>query len=679
VTSAKGCKASKSVTVTVNPLPELTLAGTDVICFGERSVLSAKGGASYTWNTGATTSSITVAPETTTEYTVEAKTDKGCTSTKSMSVTVNSLPEPVINGNTVICFGGNTELSATGGASYKWSNGSVASSIDVTPDQTTTYTVEATTDKGCKASKSVTVTVNDKPVFEVYGDKEICIGESTTLTASGGVAFRWSNGEMTQSITISPEATTTYTVEVTSGKNCSAERSVEIIVNPLPEISMTSNTAICYGDKLRLLAEGGAGYRWLNTNARTAEIEVSPEESTEYTVEVTSDKGCSSSKKMMVTVNPLPTISFEGEREVCYGLSTTLSASGGVSYSWSTGSDAASVTVAPRLNTTYEVEVTTANGCKAKESVAVSVKNCGSYCTYSQYSFSTLYATAQYAKDDICVQEKSETAIEYAISNSPNGVINIGEGRLVIRSGDAPAVITFLPHAGASSPMNSYGSMDELIKDKSVMNQLLAQTITLGINMGLNPGLAYFRLQGGYMITEGSLDCGMDGRTNGKQDCFYLDPLGLADVDGDQVITVNDVWMIANMYLAGKKLDKASIETISDLVENLNKAWQGCRTFKRFADQCNSSENNEYYIKVYPNPFKSYVNFEFTSPVSGTAILEIWDMAGRKIEVSAQGNVSANKVHSFRYNAPRLSHGQYIYRITVGTYVKMGKIMTLDN
>jgi predicted transcriptional regulator len=675
VTTDKGCTSVASTTVTVNPLPVVNIEGNTTICFGGSTVLTASGGVSYKWSNGASSASIQVDPRATTEYSVEVTTDKGCVAGNTVKVVVNPLPEIAIDGNTVICYGGSTTLTASGGASYLWNTGASTASITVEPAATTEYSVTVTTDKGCVDVKKVTVIVNDKPVINISGTTEICYGQETTLTASGGANFKWSTGETTASIRVKPNASTVYNVEVTSGDNCRDDKNVQVIVNALPEARMTESKEICFGDKITLNATGGDSYKWLNLNRTEATIEVSPKETTEYTVEVSSAKGCISTRKAKITVNSLPVVKMEGETSVCYGSSTTLTASGGATYSWSTGSDANSVAVSPRTNTTYTVEVTSDKGCVVKEKIAVAVQNCGNFCTYTQYSFGTHYENEKYVKDDKCVTDKSEATIEYAISRWPNSSIRIGEGKVNIKPGDAQWVIAFLPHAGYSTPMNAYPTMERLANDASVKNNLLAQTIVLAINMGINESFRYFSLKGGYLRTEGLVDCGVNGNKDGKINSYFIDAKGLADVDGEPGITVNDVYMIANMYLAGKTYNNFNIHTVADIVETLNKSFEGCRSFKDFTDKAPEIGGKANYVKVYPNPFVSFLNFEFVSPNAGSAEVEIWDMAGRLVNRTILGNVAAQEKITYRLSAVNLSYGQYIYKLKVGTWTEQGKVI----
>lgn len=169
----------------------------------------------------------------TTNYTVTASlgTNGACPQTANTTVTVVPTPTPSITGTNTICSGQSTTLTATGATSYLWSNGATTASITVNPTSTTTYTVTAT-NGGCTATANYTVTVNTTPVPNPTPvSSSICLGQSTTITASGGGTYLWSNGATTPAITVSPTATTTYSVTVNNG-GCIGNGSTTISVSP---------------------------------------------------------------------------------------------------------------------------------------------------------------------------------------------------------------------------------------------------------------------------------------------------------------------------------------------------------------------------------------------------------------------------------------------------------------
>ena len=119
-------------------------------------------------------------------------------------------------------------MTAGGGSSYSWNTGETTKSITVSPSETTTYTV--TVSEG-SSSDSDTVTITVSSVTANAGsDMTIYEGASVTLTASGGDSYVWNTGVTTQSITVTPTATTIYTVIAKQG-DCEDTDTVQVIVN----------------------------------------------------------------------------------------------------------------------------------------------------------------------------------------------------------------------------------------------------------------------------------------------------------------------------------------------------------------------------------------------------------------------------------------------------------------
>ncbi len=345
------------VTVTVNELP-VANAGSDVsTCQGTAVTLTAGGGTSYLWNTGATTQSITVNPNTTTTYSVQV-TQNGCSSSDEVTVTVNALPN-VNAGNDVSIFeGASVTLTATGADSYVWSTGATTQSITVNPSATTTYTVTGTTN-GCEQTDSITVFVEPETVTANAGpDETICQGYSATLTASGGTSYLWNTGATTQSITVSPYATSTYTVTVFSG-NAQDTDSVTVFVNPNPNVVILNGdeVTILEGEFVTLSAAGANTYLWSN-GASQPNIAVSPNSDTTYSV-TGYINDCSDEKEIQVIVLERIIAGITGEQSVCRSESVILTATSNTQaeYLWNTGETTQSITVNPEEDTVYSVTI----------------------------------------------------------------------------------------------------------------------------------------------------------------------------------------------------------------------------------------------------------------------------------------------------------------------------------
>jgi hypothetical protein len=362
--------AEDSVEVTVNELP-IANAGDDVaICFGNSTTLTASGGTTYLWSTGETTETITVNPIDTTIYTVEAF-ENNCSSVDNVEVIINALPETNAGDDVSIFDGASTTLTASNADSYVWSTGETTTSITVSPNNTTTYSVTGTNSNGCEFMNEVTVTVISDDVTANAGDDvTVCSGENTTLTASGGTTYLWNTGETTASIEVSPAATTLYTVTAYSiSGNNTAEDSVEVTVNELPIANAGDDVAICFGNSTTLTASGGTTYLW-STGETTETITVNPIDTTIYTVEAF-ENNCSSVDDVEVIINALPETNAGNDISITEGAATILTASGADSYAWNTGETTSSITVSPNTITTYTVTGANSNGCEFIDEVIV--------------------------------------------------------------------------------------------------------------------------------------------------------------------------------------------------------------------------------------------------------------------------------------------------------------------
>ncbi len=204
------------------------------------------------------------------------------------------------------------------------------------------------------------------------GDKGVCMGSCTQLTANGGGTYSWSTGDQLASIVVCPTHTSTYTVTVTSTVGCSASDDVIVTVNPLPTADAGTDNTICFGDCILLSGSGGNTYVW-STGESIASISVCPTTTTIYSLTVTDVNGCIDTDEITISVNQAPQANAGYDKFVTSGSCTGLSASGGGSYLWNTVETTASISVCPTSTSTYTVTVTDANGCTDSDDVAVSV------------------------------------------------------------------------------------------------------------------------------------------------------------------------------------------------------------------------------------------------------------------------------------------------------------------
>lgn len=185
-----------------------------------------------------------------------------------------------------------------------------------------------------------------------------CSGVSTTITATGGLTgttYTWAPGGSTlTSIVVSPSSTTVYTLSTTDGTvTCPVKTATVTIGSNLSVNISASSTTICSGQTSTLTANSSATtYSW-NTGATSQVIAVTPSVTTTYSVGAVSG-GCFGGNAISIVVNASPNVSLIASAgpTICTSNSTplTLTASGGVSYVWSSPSSTVTTNVVS-LNT----------------------------------------------------------------------------------------------------------------------------------------------------------------------------------------------------------------------------------------------------------------------------------------------------------------------------------------
>lgn len=370
VTDVNGKSTSKTFTVVIENAPIVDFESEGIeICLGEmitlNPIVSGVGGYTYLWDTGQTSETIDVTPSFNTIYFVTVTDTNGCFSSNSITVTLKPIPTtPSITGDLILCIGESTTLIASSGSSYLWSSGETTQSITVNPTANTIYSVTVYDAIGCSAANSITVTVNPLPTTSITGDLTLCVGESTTLTASGGINYLWQAGQTSQSITVSPTETTTYTVTVTDANYCIATYTNAVIVNPLPTPIITGNLSLCYGETGYIQALYGSVFLW-ETGQSTAGIYFFATENTTYTVTVTDPNGCEASVTATVTVyDPQVNIEIDEGSDYCTAILTaTATGNGELTYTWSPSVEEPTPVITVNAPGTYTVIVTDDNGC----------------------------------------------------------------------------------------------------------------------------------------------------------------------------------------------------------------------------------------------------------------------------------------------------------------------------
>ncbi|MBK9016263.1 MAG: immunoglobulin domain-containing protein [Saprospiraceae bacterium] len=268
----------------------------------------------------------------------------------SATVTVNANPTAVAGSNTP-CPGTNINLTETGigGTVWSWSGpgGTFNVQNPVIPNASGanigTYIVTVTNAQGCTASAQTTVILQAEPTAAPTNNGPICEGSTLNLMAgSGGTMWSWSGPGSFSSPQQNPNIPSatladagTYTVTVTNGFGCTDEASTSVVVNATPMVLASSNSPVCSGIPLGLMATGTSGvtWSWTGPNGFTSSSQnpniPSPTTlaSGAYSVVVTvTATGCTETSSTAVIVNDSPVVGASSNSPVCEGAMLNLAA-----------------------------------------------------------------------------------------------------------------------------------------------------------------------------------------------------------------------------------------------------------------------------------------------------------------------------------------------------------------
>jgi gliding motility-associated-like protein len=403
--------STATVVITVNPAPVVTASGNPTtICAGQQTTLTGGGAATYVWNPGPVTGSpVNVTPAATTTYTVTGTDANGCTGTAQVVISVTPCAVPVVNfsaSDTTICVGdciNLTDLSTNNPTSWSWTFSGAATPTSAAQNPTgicynapgtfAVTLIAGNANGSGSLTKTGYITVNPPPAAYAGADVTICTGQQTVLNGSGGVGFLWQPGNQpTPSYTVTPAATTTYTLLVTDAIGCTASDQVVVTVQPctVPAAAMSaSQTGFCAGDCIDFTDNSTGtptGWQWTFTGATPASSTQQNPTSICYntagtytvTLIVTNAFGADTTTTV-VTAGAAPTVDAGAAVSIAIGNQTTLVATGGTgTYVWSPTNglgapNSATTTASPTVTTTYTVTFTDANGCSDSDTVTVQV------------------------------------------------------------------------------------------------------------------------------------------------------------------------------------------------------------------------------------------------------------------------------------------------------------------
>jgi gliding motility-associated-like protein len=320
----------------------------------------------------------------------------GCKDVATGTVTVEPLPEAVINPAGPACAGDTIRLSGREnknlpGTHWAWE-------VDGQPGVTTgsaprlafkeagLHTVQLVIrneNNKCPNTASLNIQVNPLPVLNVTPKQTtICLGQSQLLQSNADQAdLSWTNYNISSatahSPVVSPAVDTVYRLQAINSFGCIRRDSARISVSQ-PFRVQAQHTTMCTGQQTQLHATGAVSYRWLPaTGLSRADVGnplANPPSTTAYRVVGYGNDNCfTDTADVTLTVHPSPEIRTGGPREVPAGTSQTLQVQGSgdvLQWSWYPNkwiscADCATPVITPKGDVTYNITATNSYGCKA--------------------------------------------------------------------------------------------------------------------------------------------------------------------------------------------------------------------------------------------------------------------------------------------------------------------------
>ncbi|MDI5949256.1 T9SS type A sorting domain-containing protein [Flavobacterium yafengii] len=693
------CVADESIaTVNVNNQPDAGTDGNTTVCDssiasidlfslitgedagGTWTRLTGTGG---TFNAAAGTFVPTGATTSTFRYSLSATAP--CVGDESIAtVNVNNQPDAGTDGNTTVCdssiasidlfslitgedAGGTwTRLTGTGGTFN-----AAAGTFVPTGATTSTFRYSLSATAPCVADESIaTVNVNNQPDAGTDGNTTVCdssiasinlysliTGEDaggtwTRLTGTGGT-FNAAAGTFVPT----GATTSTFRYSLSATAPCVADESIATVnINPTPIALVLTGSTIC-------ASAPGTG----TVSSTTSELGVS--------------------YQLRIGITPV-----QAPQAGTGGALSWINLNAGTNY------NVVSTGVAPT------------NCPGSSNSVDVATEACEkALCTYTQGYYGNLGGMSCAPNDESGFDKYTTLELIERALASYGGTMTIGSlGNTVIITNtlsDREAIISVLPGGGSSYVLSGSYSISALpssylSKKGTINNTLLAQTIALGLNIGINGALSDFVLEGGILVTaaaEGG--CGSDipkertcnydingNLTSVTNDYQYysIDANVLAAIEGDK--TVQGLFDLANKALGGGNTNGVSLTSIADVVDKINNAFDGCRIFIGYdVPKCPTTINTTAPIErtietasfdAYPVPFKDELTIKYKFDYVSDVKIDVLNSQGVSVLSKMDNNSYMNKEVTLNLNSYVDRSEVYVVKVTTNRGSSVKKVIS---
>ena len=412
-------------TITVNPTPTVSASPNVSLCnngtVAGTSFTSSTVGALFSWTNSNTTiglaasgsgniSSFTATNSTSSPVIAiitVTPTANTCSGTSSnYTITVNPSDNPAFNYNpTALCqSGADVAANITGGSTGTFTSSpagllfmnNTTGLIDVSASLVNTYIITFNTST-CPSSATDTINITAAPSADFNYSGSFCPEDTNPLPVlepgaiagifsavpAGLVFVNASTGEVNLESSTPGTYTVTNTIAASGGCAQVSENSF-ITINPVPNATASSNSAVCEGQTLNLASSGGSLFIWSGPDGFTSTAQnpaianLILSDAGLYTVTVTNSYGCSSTAQTTVVINTNPTATISGNSGICVGQTLNLNSGGGTAFNWSGPDNFTSILQNPSIthitsssSGTYTVIVANALGCSDTADISI--------------------------------------------------------------------------------------------------------------------------------------------------------------------------------------------------------------------------------------------------------------------------------------------------------------------
>ena len=579
-----------------------------------------------------------------------------------------------ISPNQAVCPGESATITASGGTSYQWLDGTTVigtnMSETVTPSTQTQYTCIVTDGAGCQSTVYTTVTVITPaaaPTISTSGSTTICAGTTVDLTSSYPTNNEWSTTETSSTITVNSAGS--YFVTYTDANGCtSTSASTIVTVTPGPTIASGAvngpTTCATATGSIEITGSGTGNISWTGS-ASGSQAGVSLPftilglAAGSYTITFTDATGCVSNQVTEALSDPTPpttpTITAGGATTFCLGGSVILTSSYGTGNTWTTAETTNAITVT--TSGSYSVTYTDGSGCSATSApVLVTVNNnpaaptitAGGSTTFCDGGSVTL--TSSQGTGNVWSTTESTQSINATATGSYTVTYTDGNG---CSATSVPLSVTVNPNPAA--PTISTSGSTTFCQGGSVT--LSSSEIS------------------GNVWSDNSTTQDITVSTSGSYTVTYTDGNGCSASSGTTVVVVNPLPTVtmspiedvcvydAAFALTGgspsggtysgngvtaNQFDPNSAGTGTQTITYSYTDGNGCSsdaTTDIVVDDCLGIEDITSEINVYPNP----VNDELVINLNGEFKYVITDARGRLISEGFANNTTLVDVKSYEF------------------------------